>query len=195
MEVSMIKISWSKRILFFFPCTWVSLISFVTLDLFLHPALHLIFERSLDWLPSLREEVFAEPEEITANRISGDFSGEFHSTSFNKSSWCIVKKDIVCMPIHWKIEDPSTGTTPSSSFGTGTIRIWPGFALSRLIFFESFWCFPFFYLVWFAYYISFLFEDFYLKIKKWQNFVKMILCLMNKENQMMDKIIKMMEIQ
>lgn len=162
---------------------------------FLHPALHLIFERSLDWLPSLREEVFAEPEEIIANRISGDFSSEFHGTSFNKSSWCIVYKGMVCMPIHWHIEDPGTRTTPSSSFGTGTIRIWPGFALSRLIFFESFWCFPFFYMVWFAYYISFLFEDFYLKIKKWQNFVKMILCLMNKENQMMDKIIKMMEIQ
>ena len=195
MEVSMIKISWSKRILFFFPCTWASLISFVTLDLFLHPALHLIFERFLDWLPSLREEVFAEPEEIIANRISGDFSGEFHGTSFNKSSWCIVYKDMVCMPIHWQIEDPGPRTTPSSSFGTGTIRIWPGFALSRLICFESFWCFPFF--TWFDSPIIYHFylKIFYLKIKKWQNFVKMILCLMNKENQMMDKIIKMMEIQ
>lgn len=191
----MIKISWSKRILFFFPCTWVSLISFVTLDLFLHPALHLIFERSLDWLPSLREEVFAEPEEIIANRISGDLSGEFHGTSFNKSSWCIVYKDIVCMPIDWQIEDPGTRTTPSSSFGTGTIRIWPGFALSRLICFESFWCFPFF--TWFDSPIIYHFylKIFYLKIKKRQNFVKMILCLMNKENQMMNKIIKMMEIQ
>lgn len=170
MEVSMIKIAWSKRILFFFPCTWVSLISFVTLDLFLHPALHLIFERSLDWLPSLREEVFAEPEEIIANRISGDFSGEFHGTSFNKSSWCIVYKDIVCMPIHWQIEDPGTGTTPSSSFGTGTIRIWPGFALSRLICFESLWCFSLFLLglIRLLYNLFYL-KIFYLKIKKWQN--------------------------
>ena len=44
-------------------------------------------------------------------------------------------------------------------------------------------------------YILFYLKIFYLKIKKWQNFVKMILCLMNKENQMMDKIIKKMEIQ
>lgn len=196
MEVSMIKIAWSKRILFFFPCTWVSLISFVTLDLFLHPALHLIFERSLDWLPSLREEVFAEPEEIIANRISGGF--------LRWISRYIFQQELLmhCLQGHC-LHAHSLTDWRSWHRDYSFIKLWNGNNqnLTRFcsVSIDLLWELLVFSLFLLGLirllYILFYLKIFYLKIKKWQNFVKMILCLMNKENQMMDKIIKMMEIQ
>ena len=129
---------------------------------FLHPALHLIFERSLDWLPSLREEVFAEPEEIIANRISGDFSSEFHGTSFNKSSWCIVYKGMVCIFID-RLKILAQGLLLHQALEREQSEFDPVLLCLDWFSLRAFGVFPFF--IWFD---SPIIYHFYLKIFIWR---------------------------